>query len=307
MRIAYFCLGSGSGNLMIGASIFNALVRIGEQTEFTAITDSEFTPIFSKWFNIIQIKGEPEKLFTDDLNTELYRALKSVNPDLIIVFMMWMPIMPLLEGFSCPKVLLIRQCPQKWLIMKTAPEDSIDVNFADYSAAFSIEPGFQPHGFAPLPPLILKNRDELPSPEASRAKLGLIAGEKLCIAADNGPEDEYRDIIEKSKALCPFDCTLITATNKGGGENSLFPLIDYLPAVDFVVGSAGYNLFYECRYLNIPARFFAYERKAEDQMWRIETNGHYHFHTNGADILAGRLLNLLYNRENLRNRKYLKI
>jgi hypothetical protein len=306
MRVAYFCLGSGSGNLMIGASIYNAFVRAGDRPEFTAITDSEFSPLFRKWFNVIRIKPEPDKLFTDDLNTELYRALKSVNPELIIVFMMWMPILPILEEFSCPKVLLIRECPEKWLSMKTGPADWLKINLTDYNAAYSVEPGFQPPGFQPLPPLILKNKDELPSKKASMIELGLEPGQKLCIAANNGSDDEYRDIVEKSKELCPDNYRLILSTNKESSDPTLFPLIDYLPAADLVVASAGYNLFYECRYLYVHARFFAYNRKAEDQNWRIKTNSNYHFHTNGADVLVSRLVNIQNRQENSRDRRFLR-
>ena len=161
MRAAFFTFGSGAGNIAVGASVFNGLRRAGTDVEFTVITDSDFGDIYSSYlgssFKVIQIKPEPEKLFFDDLGTELFHALQSVKPEIIIVFMLWMPVMPLLEDFDCPKILLVRQCPLQWFSMQTGPHDSLDLNLHDYSAAYSIEPGFLPEGFIQLPSMILRN------------------------------------------------------------------------------------------------------------------------------------------------------
>ena len=292
MRAAFFNTGSGTGGLMAGASVFNGLKRAGLRPEFTAVTDCEFSDKFTAYFGpdfrVRTIRPEPEKLFTDDLNTELYRTLRDINPELIVVYMLWLPVMPILEEFDCPKLLLIRECPERWMHLRTGEHDFIHINTGDYDAALSIEPGFLPDGFSSVPPLVLKNRDELPSKAEAREALEIEEGKKCCIIAQNGRPGEFERILAEGSGTNDIsDYRMIYTTNRNSEALSLFPLIDYLPAADFIIAGAGYNLFYECRYLDIPGRFFSFERNAENPQWRIDNNSSCTFTENGSDVIAG--------------------
>ena len=292
MRTAFFTFGSGAGNLMIGAALYNGLKRAGIRTEFTAITDCEFSKHFTSClgpgFNVRNIRREPEKLFRDDLNTELFSVLEEISPDLILVYKVWLPIMPLIGEFKCPKILLLRQCPELWMHIRTGEHDFIHINTGDYDAALSIEPGFLPEGFSSVPPLVLKNRDELPSKAEAREALEIEEGKKCCIIAQNGRPGEFERILAESSGTGDLsDYRMIYTSNRDTKALSLFPLIDYLPAADFIIAGAGYNLFYESRYLNIPGRFFSFKRDAENPQWRIDNNSGCTFTENGADTIAG--------------------
>ena len=76
--------------------------------------------------------------------------------------------------------------------------------------------------------------------------LGAEPGRRTCVVAHNGYAGELEEILEQHQ-VDPGEYQQIALTNSRVGPN-VFPLAEYAKGIDFLVGSAGYNLFYESRF-----------------------------------------------------------
>ena len=112
----------------------------------------------------------------------------------------------------------------------------------------------------------------------------------MCVVAQNGMEGELSQLVRwQSHQTDRFH--VFRASNRHGG--GLFPLAEYAAGIDYLIGGAGYNLFYESRYFQIPATLVPFRRDGDDQAWRVATNADIDVQSNGADSLALRLAGLL--------------
>ena len=71
-------------------------------------------------------------------------------------------------------------------------------------------------------------------------------------------------------------------------EDAVFPLAVWLPAVDRVHCVAGYNSYWESRWMNYAhkTRLRVIGRKIDDPLGRVKIGGNYTMAVNGADVLA---------------------
>ncbi len=284
LKIAYINFGKGSGGLVLGTSLFNGLKRCGVDVEYTAITDNAFSSLIEPFHKHIKVKIEPEKLFRDDRGTELYRAIESVAPDVIIVFSIWLPLYGILDDFRAQKIFLISQMGEPWFHVPLSAWDTLHFEPGQYDKCFSIEPGFVVDGCENINPVVIRNRDEIFSPARARALLDVPDGQKLAVVSQNGYLGELEKLLsEHRESLDEYKVLLSTNRRKKG----LFPLVDYAGAIDLLISGAGYCTFYEARYFGIRSKFLSFGRNAEDTSWRIEHNGDFTFRTNGADQIAG--------------------
>ncbi|MGL4551540.1 MAG: hypothetical protein ACRC33_10165 [Gemmataceae bacterium] len=162
----------------------------------------------------------------------------------------------LLEGWSaCPRVLIARGLP------------------AEYVARYQLRAWVRRHydlvlcpgeptpfdGVA-LPPLLLRERDELP-PRSAEWPLVVGTGtveECAGWAARAAAEPGAR------LALPPGVLPRVEAVRH-------FPLIEVLPRASRVIGAAGYNLVYECAFVGVPGEFTPMPRRYDDQARRASS------------------------------------
>lgn len=263
-------------------ALANAFRRAGVEIAFTALTDNEMPWIAKGFIAHRSVRKEPRKFLVADRETELYTAVRELSPDVFFVYGSWLPVYPWIGELASTTVLLMRQTNEPFLRVRRGPI-SIDVNPRDYTHAFCMEPNFHLDGFMDVPPVIIRNLDEIMSRADARAALGVPEGKKALVIARNGYEGELETLLA-SRSEDPEDWHRVVTTNRDGG--GIFPLADYARGIDLLVSGGGYSTFYETRYFAIPAELSAFERNAEDISWRLETNKDYEFDTNGADVIV---------------------
>ena len=221
-------------------------------------------------------------LFVSDERTQLYKRIRKIAPDLLIVYGSWVPVLPYIGTLSAHKVLLLRQCNPPWLSLPMSGRDPIPINHADYDLSLVCEPNFKVPGFSQINPIVIRNPDEILSREDARRSMQVPPGKKLCVIARNGYMGELDSLLAQySDRYDPEEWHVYITTNANG--RGLFPLADYAAAIDLLVSGGGYATFYETRFLGIPAKLESFPRLAEDIGWRLRTNSDYEFEENGAD------------------------
>ena len=267
---------------MVGISLALAFRRAGLNVSFSAVTNNQFPEIARGYIDVIPVAPEPHLFLVADKKTQLWKALRKLRPDLLIVFGSWLPVYPLLPDLDCMKVLLMRQTNEPFLRARIGPGEELRINPENYDLALNCEPNFELPGFEHIHPIVIRNRDEILSREEARNRLGVPGGRKLVVIARNGYEGELEDLLARHTGAGDGDeWHRVVTTNKDGG--GIFPLADYAAAIDLLVSGGGYSTFYECRYFGIPAELEAFPRNAEDISWRLRTNADYTFDVNGAD------------------------
>lgn len=196
-RIVFFTFGKGSGDLVVGISLALAFKRAGCDVEFTAVTNNEFASIADGFCEHLAVPIEPHLFMVADRKTRLYRTLRRLKPDLLIVYGSWVPVLPFLGEISGRKILLLRQVNKPFLRIEVPGRDPIPINAADYNFALSCEPSFLPPGFQPINPIVIRNRDEIMTRDDARRELGVPEGKKLAVIARNGYEGELEELLAR--------------------------------------------------------------------------------------------------------------
>jgi hypothetical protein len=289
MKVVYFSFGEGSGHVVLAASIYNSFRRKNIDVDYVALTNSRFGHLVSNDFLHIPVRAQPELLFKYDRETELYILLKDLQPDILIVDSVWLAVFPILKDFRCSKIALFFWKPDSWFNLERPGYETVRFNIEDYDYSVSCEPGFNRKGFVNIEPVVVKNRDEIISRDDALNGLGFDGERKTCVIAHNGYRGEI-DSIAGEAVIFEDDHQIKVLTNEDGA--GLFPLAMYANGIDYLIGGAGYNLFYEARYLGMKAKFIPKERRADDQFWRVKTNRDYSFAENGADVLVDMMMNL---------------
>lgn len=113
MKILYYTAGvAGSGRVVRGITIGNALKRNNIESDFIILSGSSFSHL-AGLFNIshIEIPMEDERQLskTNFHESELYNAIKEINPDILIVDLLWFPLHHFTAELPCKKVFLCHQ------------------------------------------------------------------------------------------------------------------------------------------------------------------------------------------------------
>lgn len=283
VNIVFFTTGKGSGHAVHAVSIYYALQRAGIAANFSMISDMEYNHIVADLFANQVIQMQPNLFMKRDTETELYYAIEQTRPDIFIADGTWLPLLPILDDFRFKKIMLFRQYDDWWFSAPTKKYGLLEFSEDQYTRVFSIEPGFCRAGWEILNPVVILNHDEILPREEARNALGANDDRKLCVVAHNGFEGEFDEISRKANNFHETYRVIQTTNRQGRG---LFPLVRYYNGIDLIIGAAGYNMFYETRYFDIPAHLFPLQRRNEDMEWRIETNSNYTFTKNGADELV---------------------
>jgi hypothetical protein len=185
-------------------------------------------------------------------------------------------LVPLLEGWSgCPRVLIARP-------LKPAYVREYDIAaWVQCHYDLVLVPGergplAELDRALLLPPFLIRDREELPSCEEA---LDLVqAHEPVVLVAGSGSEEECRQwCVEGGRMAANWPSgapPLRVAVPPGVAVEARLlirhmPLIECMPAVRLLVGSAGYHLVHEARFAGVPGLFRPRRRQYDDQAGRL--------------------------------------
>ena len=153
---------------------------------------------------------------------------------------------------------------------------------AQYARIVSIEPVAAPAITHAIDAVVLVNPDECQPRGALRRRLGVAADKKLIAVMHAGMPGELGQL---TPALKPKD---VLVTFDMFAAEALFPAAERLGDCDAIHSGAGYNAFWEARWLDYAARttFTSGARRNDDQCWRLARCGDRAMRENGADTLA---------------------
>lgn len=294
LSILYYTGGTtGSGHIILGLTLAEAFRRAGESIGFSILSVESKYAGFADKFSLpyTLIPPEDEVVLGPDRwrDSALYRAIEAAAPDVLVVDIHWFALDSFLRHLPCKKVFLTRQIDPRTFRFRT-PDRELVFRPEDWDLVLRTEPGFDlPFPSEAVEPLVLRNRDEILSSEAARADLGLGPGDRACLFAFSGRTGEGAEAWKSFSYLEDEGWTVIRSDNREGG---LFPAMDWYNAFDLVVCGAGYNQFWEARYLRKEAYFVPFPRRFEDQARRIALCSDYEFEENGADQVVRRILAL---------------
>jgi hypothetical protein len=289
VRIAFFTAGTlGAGHRARGIAIGRALDRAGFSGEYRmfgpapgAAADA-FPAVPMRGWEDIEISAAQLTVPGTARVTDLATRLAAFSPDVLVVDMFWAPLRHILPLPGCEAWLLLRSMPATWL----AGPPGVEFDPMHYARIFSIEPIGSGAVTHPIDPVVMVNHDECRPRGALRARLGMSPEQRLVAVMHAGLPGEHRGLVPASK---PGD---LVATFDLHEANALFPIASFLGDADELHCVAGYNAYWEARWLGYAPRttFSAIARRNDDPAWRIAKCGRYVMRANGADTLASWLI-----------------
>jgi hypothetical protein len=281
VRIAYFSSGDvGAGHLVRGVAIERALARTGVRAEYRIVYGA--LPFATPPGVELHAVPIDRKALSDPHaapHTELARALATFTPDVLLVDLFWAPLVHILPTLTCEAWLLVRDCHPHWL----GGPFSRGFDEKRYTRVIGIEPGVPVAVRESIEPIVVCNRDECRPPRALRERFGVPDDRSLTLIAQAGAPGEL-ELLERQG----YEGTDVVVRARIDDATPLFPLAPWLPGADRIVGGAGYNLFWETRWLDLSARaeLRPFARSNEDQSRRLRLARDHRMRANGADALA---------------------
>lgn len=300
-RIAFFTGGTtGAGHFARGVAIERALQRAGARAEYAMFGPrTTLRRAARPGYHALAIEpaelGEPAKAAA----SALAEALQAFAPDLLIVDLFWAPLRLLLPLPSCEAWLLVRRAPPVWLV---GPPGHPFLR-EQYARVIAIEPGAMDRGATDaVDPVVAVNPDERRRSGALREALGVETGAPLHVVHQAGEPGEWARLAETTPhrplhVLTPGrDGAPPASASAGAGVrvhdgDAFFPLAAWLGDADVLHTGAGYNAYWESRWLGYDAktRFVPFRRNIDDQAWRIRAAAGFVPRENGADTLVRQL------------------
>jgi hypothetical protein len=279
-RVAYFTAGTvGAGHLVRGVAIGRALARRGFAGEYRMFGPPLPFPVTTRVdYQAVPIVEREVRDPARARETAMSQALVGWRPDLLVVDMFWAPLRHVLPLAGCTCWLLARTCPRVWF---TGPPDT-RWEAGQYRRTIAIEPFRHAALRESIDPIVVCNPDECRPREALRDRLGIPPDGRLVVATHAGVAGEMDALAgggatgDSVVRLDLFDA------------DALFPLAEWLGGADRVLAAAGYNSFWEARWLGWAPRttFTPLKRAIDDQAWRVRGGAGYPMRANGADTLA---------------------
>lgn len=291
MKLAYFTGGTaGAGHLVRGLAIGHALSRAGYRGDMRMFIPTEplaglrealapYAP------TVCPIDSEEVLDPSRAPGSELSVALAEYAPDLLIADLFWAPLIHILPLLNTESWLLVRSCPDIWLrgTQKT-PFDS-----SQYTRIIGIEPITHEVISEHIEPIVICNPDEAKTREELFANWKIEEKKRVVVITHAGLRGEidvlrsdYDDTVEGQ----PDEPFIINSDLHD--HDAVFPLATWLPAVDQIHCAAGYNSYWESRWMNYAhkTRMRVIARKIDDPLSRVERGRSYRMRENGADVLS---------------------
>jgi UDP:flavonoid glycosyltransferase YjiC (YdhE family) len=282
-RVLYYALGGGLGHLTRSIAVLRQVQR-RLTPAVLAITNSPHAALY-------EAEGVPhtrltqaDGAFAGALAGRIRSTICEFEPDVLVVDAFPRGILGELPGvlpeLRCPKVAILRRLRHEYV----AQYGVVDFVRSHYRRAVLVEG--MPGAFADalgdvvirVPPVLIRDVDELPSRTQAREALGLRDGERAVLGVGSGSPEKVRGLfrlLQKIRARSPVGFALRLATlndlpSEPWAEFHVrhFPLMELLTGVDLVVGAAGYNLYHETQALGVPAVFVPQERLYDEQLAR---------------------------------------
>jgi hypothetical protein len=288
MNILYYTSGvTGSGRVVRGIAVGNALKRKGIHTDFRILSSCPFARLADRFdipHNEIPPEGE-NRLGRDTYReSALFNAIASLAPDILLIDLLWFPLYFFIDTLSSKTVFLWHEVDERFFSIELKGGQRITFQPDMFDHVIAIEPIKKDIGTGEeVNPLILRNRDEIYSREEAIRKLGIKEEKRNCLLAYNGHPGEF----EKLKAMYSYledeDFQMVYTTNYKGG---LFPVVDYFNAFDLIICGAGYNSFWETRFFEKDAVYYPPTTRFYDPCRLVRDYHDYTFEENGADQLV---------------------
>ncbi|MBN2041126.1 MAG: hypothetical protein JW864_13870 [Spirochaetes bacterium] len=291
MKIVYFTSGiTGSGRIVRGISIGNALKRKHVSCEYTIISSSQFGHLACD-FRHIELPVEEDTAHLKDTYQQsiLYKTIAELDPDILVIDLLWFPLYHFLDCFKFKKIFLHSQAGDNYFDITIAGDRRL-FRLEDYDRIVRCEPLPATLEAEEINPLVIRNKNEILDRDEAVQKLGVKSNGPLCLFAFNGKPGEFEEIKNKYSYLEDAGYTMLYSTNYSC--KSFFPVADYFNAFDFIISGAGYNSFWEMIYFDKDGVFIPVKRQFENQYWRIQNCQEYYFEENGADQLVDIIVNL---------------
>jgi len=287
MRIAHVTAGTiGLGHIMAAEAIRRGLKRAGFNGQSRLFgPPSAFACAPLDYFTPIPIVAEE---LADPFRAEesaLARALDEFKPDLLLGETHWAPLLYLLPRPKCPAWLLLRKVPDMWF----TGTDEVPFRADLWDRIISFEPLFEHPMFTDqVDPIVVCNRGELRPKGSLRKRWDLSLTARLVVVAQAGEPGEA-DAIPTDE-----DAKARVVRLDGRSADHPFPLAEWLSDADQIYAGAGYNAYWESKWLGWFERthFTAFPRPIDDQAWRLEACADYWPKENGADQLARWILDM---------------
>lgn len=287
-RIAFVTGGGvGAGHFARGVAIERALRRRSTDFELRMFSDRLPYRAETRSRAWVELPFDPTEMRDPGRarRSALARALEDFAPDLLLVDFFWAHVHRLLPLAGCRTWLLVRWAPRGWL--EGVPGLERDARL--FERTIAIEPATGLVTDDEIPPIVIANPSELRPSSALRERFAVPDGRPLVLVAQAGQPGEYDELAALAKRRFP-DAFVIGQTLFDA--DALFPVADWLGGADIIVGGAGYNTFWETRWLGLAdrAHLYAFPRSIDDQAWRLVTHHRRAMKDNGADVLAGMIL-----------------
>ncbi len=292
MRIVFYTSGiTGSGRVVRGICIGNALKRANAKCEYTIVNSSNFSRLIDLFgYDHIEVPVESEHQLSkiNFPSSILYKTLETLKPDVLIVDMLWFNLHYFIRELTGKKIFLSHWVEDNFFYV---PLNDKTIYFQPeyYDGLYAIEPFPTTQPLDEINPILIRNRSEILPRKKALEDLNLSDRKKNCLFAFNGNPGDFENNREKYSYLEKEGYDVVYSTNYQGG---IFPVVDYFNAFDLIICAAGYNQFWEARYFeknavfeNVPLRFSSTER-------RIKKYRNYTFEENGADQLIDIMLKL---------------
>ena len=239
ISIVFYTSGTtGSGRIIKGLSIGNALKRKNITYKYTILSSCKFGYLADKFnFKHLEIPIEHEDLLTGNSYKQsiLYTTLKSLKPDILIVDLEWFTIARFIEGFSFKKAFLSTNLNNKAAsdLFFNIPLSNMILHFdpTKYDLIIEAEQTYTPSPKIKINPLIIRNKNEILTREDASDCLNIDPKNKNCLFSINGKPGEYEDIVKTYSYLEDEGYHMIYSTNYKGG---IFPVADYFNAFNFI-------------------------------------------------------------------------
>ncbi len=278
MRIAYVTGGTvGAGHLVRGVAVGRALRRAGLDATYRMFGPPLPFPIAPRLgYEPFPLEPGAYRNPAAARGSAIGTALAAYAPDLLIVDLYWAIVHHLLPLPDCEAWLLVRSVPKAWF--GGPPDTRWDPK--RFARVIGIEPMSNAALRDRVDPIIVCNPDELQPRGALRARLAVPDDASLVVVTHAGTTGEI-DALARGAGDAVVRCDLFD-------DAALFPLAEWLRDADRVLAAAGYNSFWEARWLGWADRttFTPLSRAIDDQHWRLATCAAHRMQANGADTLA---------------------
>lgn len=267
--------------------------------EHCVVTNSPFAPSMaaaaSRWGVTLQLVSD--RASAESVRAELERIVDSFRPSLLVVDTfprgVGGELVELMEGHAAwramSKVLISRPLPQAY-VDQMELVSWVERHYRAVIGCGEPSPLVSACGGYDAGPFLILNCDELPDRSAAAARWGLDPDQPTVLLVGTGTAAEIVEQLPMAERLRELASQVGVqfgwawpeslavppglVRNWEGQMVRHYPLLELLPAVDLVLGSAGYNLSWETRRLSIPAQLWAQPRRYDDQRLRstVELN-----------------------------------